>query len=223
MMAILVLATFIIFVAVDFIAQRRRPQPQAVVAAGQQTVEAPFPLSIVGGFKLPAHLAYHPGHTWAMKETRQVVRIGLDDLAARLVGQFDRVDLPARGRWLRQGEPAWTLTRGGHRFAMLSPIEGEVVDVNEEVLKDASLAHLDPYGAGWLVTVNSPAIDANLKTLLRGRLAHRWMEESVATLQAQISPGGGAHLQDGGRAVADLLGQVPEARWEKVAGEFFLA
>lgn len=223
MMALLVLATFIIFVVVDYILQRRRPQPEPVVTTSEETGEIPFPLSIVGGFKLPAHLAYHPGHTWAMKETRQMVRIGLDDLAARLVGHLDQVDLPARGRWLRQGEPAWTLTRGRHRFAMLSPIEGEVVDVNEEVLKDPSLAHLDPYGAGWLVTVNSPAVDANLKNLLRGRLAHRWMEESVGTLQARISPGGGAHLQDGGRAVADLLSQVPEARWEKVAGELFLA
>jgi hypothetical protein len=71
--------------------------------------------------------------------------------------------------------------------------------------------------------VNSPAVDANLKNLLRGRLAQRWMEESVGTLQSRLSPGGGAHLQDGGRALADLLSQVPEERWEDLVGELFLA
>jgi glycine cleavage system H protein len=222
MVALMVLATFIIFVIFDYIFQRRRTQPQPVVATSRDAAESPFPLSIVGGFKLPAHLAYHPGHTWAMKETRHVVRIGLDDFAARLVGQCDQIELPVRGRWLRQGEPAWTLKRGSHRFEMLSPIEGEVVDVNQNVLKDPSTFQLDPYGAGWLVAVNSPAVDANLKNLLRGRLAQRWMEESVGTLQSRLSPGG-AHLQDGGRALADLLNQVSEERWEDLVGELFLA
>jgi len=222
MVAILVVATFIVFVAVDFYLQRRRPQPEQVVATAQEPEEAVFPLSVVGGFKLPAHLSYHSGHTWAMKEARQVVRIGLDDFAARLVGHLDQIELPARGRWLRQGEHAWTVARGNHRFEMLSPIEGEVVDVNEEALRDPSLVHEDPYGAGWLVVVNAPAAGSNLKNLLRGRLAQRWMEESVGALHTRISPGHETRLQDGGRAIPDLLSEVPEARWEKTVGDLFL-
>jgi glycine cleavage system H lipoate-binding protein len=222
MVAILVLATFIVFVAVDYYWQTRRPQPE-VLASASEKEEASIPLSMVGGFKVPAHLSYHPGHTWAAKETRQVVRIGLDDFAARLVGRLDQIQLPARGRWLRQGEKAWTVARGNHRFEMLSPMEGEVVDVNEEVLRDPSLAHRDPYGAGWFLAVNAPAADANMKNLLRGRLAHRWMEESVAAVHSWASPGGVAHLQDGGHAIADMLSVIPEERWEKLVREAFLA
>jgi len=223
MVAFLVLATFIIFVLVDYYWQTRRPQPVQMASESEVPEEATFPLSVVGGFKLPAPLAYHPGHTWAMKETRQVVRLGLDDFAARLIGHLDEIQLPARGRWLRQGEKAWTVARGNHRFDMLSPMEGEVVDVNQEVLRDPSLAHRDPYGAGWLVAVNAPAVDANMKNLLRGRLAHRWMEESVAVLHTWASPGSAAHLQDGGHAIADILSEVPEPRWEKLVREAFLA
>jgi glycine cleavage system H lipoate-binding protein len=223
MVAAMVLATFVIFVVVDYYMQRRRPQPVKVVAAAQEPEGLPFPLSVVGGFKLPAHLSYHPGHSWAIKEARQAVRIGLDDFAARLVGQFDQIELPARGRWLRQGERGWTVTRGSHRFEMLSPIEGEVVDVNEEVLRDPSLAHSDPFGVGWLVAVNAPAADANLKNLLRGRLAQRWMEESVAALHTRISPDPGVRLQDGGHAIPDVLAEIPEERWEKVVRELFLS
>ena len=158
MVALMVLATFVLFVLVDYYYQRRQPQPFEMKRAETQaqTEDLSFPMNLVGGFKVPAHLSYHPGHAWAMKESPKMVRIGLDDFAARLIGQIDQINLPARGRWLRQGELGWTLGRGSHRFEMLSPIEGEVVDVNPEILRDPSLIQRDPYGIGWLVAVNSP-------------------------------------------------------------------
>jgi glycine cleavage system H lipoate-binding protein len=224
MVAVLVLTTFVIFVLVDYYFQRRSPQPVVAAARTAQEREGiPFPIGVVGGFKLPAHLFYHPGHGWAAREGRQVVRIGLDDFAARLLGQIDQIELPARGRWLRQGEKGWVLARGNHRFEMLSPIEGEVVDVNLEVANNPSVLRDDPYGAGWLLAVHAPAGEANLKNLLRGRLAQRWMEDSVATLYSRMNGGTELHLQDGGRAIADILAQVPEERWEKLVRELFLS
>ncbi len=222
MVSALVLATFIIFVLVDFYFQRRRPQPAQAVTVTERPGLGEFPMAVVGGFELPGRLSYHPGHSWAAKEVRSTVRVGMDDFAARLLGKVDRVELPARGHWLRQGERAWTLVRGDHRFEMLSPIEGEVIDVNDEVSKDPAIVNQSPYGAGWLVSVHSPAADANLKNLIRGRVAERWMEESVATLYGRINGETGIHLQDGGRAIPDILGQVPEGRWERLAKELLL-
>lgn len=224
MVLTLVLATFVLLVAHDFYLQWRQKRLMEMKMAAPETREeaSAFPINVVGGFAAPAHLAYHPGHTWAMKESRQLVRVGLDDFAARLVGQIDQIDLPARGRWLRQGERGWTIGRGSHRFEMLSPIEGEVVEVNPAVLRDPSLAHQDPYGVGWLVAVNAPAVDGNMKNLLHGRLAQRWMEESVGTLHTRISPGSEARLQDGGHAIGDVLSLVPEFQWEKFVQEMLL-
>ena len=224
MVPTLVLVTFILLVAHDYYLQwrlARRTKAQAVAPEAREEAPA-FPMNVVGGFKAPAHLAYHPGHTWAMKESHQLVRVGLDDFAARMVGQIDQIDLPPRGRWLRQGERGWTIGRSSHRFEMLSPIEGEVVETNPEVLRDPSLAHQDPYGAGWLLTVNAPAVDGNMKNLLHGRLAQRWMEESVGALHTRISPGAEARLQDGGHAIADVLSLVPEFQWEKLVQEMLL-
>jgi len=219
-----VLVTFILLVAHDFYLQRRQARRvdvrDAVTVA--QTEATGFPMNVVGGFKTPAHLAYHPGHAWAMKESSQLVRVGLDDFAARVVGQIDHIDLPTRGRWLRQGERGWTIGRGSHRFEMLSPIEGEVVEVNPQVLRDPSLAHQDPYGAGWLIAVNAPAVNGNMKNLLHGRLAQRWMEESVGALHTRLSPGSEARLQDGGHAIGDVLSLVPEFQWEKLIQEILL-
>jgi glycine cleavage system H protein len=217
-----VLATFVIFVAVDYYFQRRAPQRMEASSTLREAEELPLPLNMLSGFRLPAHVAYHTGHGWALKESRQVVRLGMDEFAARLIGKIDQIELPARGRWLRQGEKGWAITRGSHRYEMLSPMEGEVIDVNMEVLQNPALLEADPFGAGWLVAVQAPAADANLKNLLHGRLAQRWMEDSIITLQGRIDGGTGAHLQDGGRAVNDVLGQLPEERWDDLVRDFLL-
>jgi len=223
MVIVLVLCTFICFVAVDYFLHSR-PQKSLEMAAPPPEPKQQFlPVNVVGGFKLAPGASYHAGHTWAAKETQNIVRVGLDDFAVRLLGNFDHLDLPARGRWMRQGEKGWTVGRGNHRFEMLSPIEGEVVDVNQEVLNDPSVIHKDPYGVGWLVAVNSPAADSNLKNLLRGRLAQQWLEDSLETFRSHVSPSTGIHLQDGGHAIPDLLSVLPEESWEKVVRELFLA
>jgi glycine cleavage system H lipoate-binding protein len=220
MVAMLVLATIIILVLVDYYIQRKK-QP-AIAAQAESESAAAFPIDVVGGFKLPTRYSYHPGHAWAMKESPRQVRIGMDDFAVRLLGKIDAIDLPARGRWLRQGEKAWTIIRGGHRFEMLSSIEGEVVDVNEEIRKSPGRLLADPYGIGWLLEVHAPAADANLKNLLHGKLAHQWMEDSIIDLQAKINGKQGIHLQDGGTAVADVLVQVPEERWDGLVKDLLL-
>ena len=222
MVAILVLATFIAFVCVDYYLHSRRPQPVQVKTAPEAVKELPIPVQLVGGFDLPANLAYHPGHAWALRESPKLVRVGLDDFAARLLGEIDGVELPARGRWLRQGEKGWMVDRRGHRFEVLSPIEGEVVEVNPKVVEDPSLLRKDPYGVGWLVAVSAPAADGNLKNLMRGRMAQHWMEESVATLHSRISGGTGIHLQDGGQAIPDVLAHVSEERWDSLVHDLFL-
>ena len=222
MVAVIVLASFIVFVGVDYYLHYHRPQPILAKAAPEAAKEVPAPLPLVGGFELPANFAYHPGHAWALRESPKLVRVGLDDFAGRLLGAIEQVELPVRGRWLRQGEKGWYLDRQGHRFEMLSPIEGEVVEVNPKVVEDPSLLRKDPYGVGWLVVVNAPAADGNLKNLMRGRMAQHWMEESVATLHSRISGGTGIHLQDGGQAIPDVLGHVSEERWDSLVHELFL-
>ena len=220
MVAILVLATIIALVLVDYYFQRKKLPVLAAKAESEGA--AGFPLDMVGGFKLPTSYAFHPGHAWAMKESPNQVRVGMDDFAVRLMGKIDAIELPARGRWLRQGEKGWTVIRGEHRFEVLSSIEGEVVDVNDEIRKSPDRLLADPYGIGWLLEVHAPAADANMKNLLHGKLAHQWMEDSVIDLHTKVNGKAGIHLQDGGTAVADVLGQIAEERWDGVVKDLLL-
>ena len=105
---------------------------------------------------------------------------------------------------------------------MISPIEGEVVEINQELVKDPSLLRTDPYGKGWLFTVHVPDEESTWRNLLPTRLVKGWMKEAVARLYARQPMLAGAVAADGGRPMDDLLAGIPGAEWTKVTAEFFL-
>ena len=221
MTVLLVLATFIILLLIDYFYSRRlteQEEPRAV-----RPESPPLLLSFVGGFRLPEHLRYHPGHTWALSESPNLVRVGLDDFAARLIGKAERIQLPQRGQWVRQGQKILTVQKDGGRVDMVSPIEGIVTDINQAVAQDPSLANRDPYGDGWLVTVQAPDVPTNFRNLLSGAVARKWMEEAAARLRSRLPALAGAVAQDGGVAVDDLASHLPAHDWSELAREFFLS
>lgn len=176
-------------------------------------------LDSVRGFLLPEGLAYHPGHTWAMAEANNVASMGVDDFAAKLLGPVDAVRLPQVGQMLEQGEPAWSVMAGGKSVDMLAPVGGTVVAINEAAV--ANLAD-DPFGAGWLVKIQSPSLKANLKNLLSGQLAKAWTEQSVDALFARANMPLGAMAADGGAPVSGMARNIDADGWDQIAKECFL-
>jgi len=211
---LLVLATFAIFLTIDYFYAKAKHPAVAVAPAMRKSAEAVL--------KVPERLRFHPGHTWALSESPNLVRIGMDDFATKLTGKVEQINLPQRGQWVRQGQKIWSLVRNGMKIEMVSPIEGSVADINEAALKDPSLITNDPYGEGWMVTVQSPDAKTNFRNLLGGALARWWTEESSMRLQRLVPNALGALAQDGGVAVDDIAGTLSDEQWVKVAREFFL-
>ena len=222
MTVILMLAMFAIFLTIDYV--RKGKEAKETAAAREEAASVPprtLP-TIVSGFELPENRRYHLGHTWALQESPTLVRVGIDDFGARLVGKIDEITLPKRGQWIRQGQKFATLVRDGQKAELVSPVEGEVTSVNESLLSDAALLNSDPYGQGWFVSVISPDLAISFRNLLNGSLAHRWMAEASSRLQTQIPALAGAVAQDGGIAVHDLTVQMPTTKWAEITREFFL-
>jgi len=220
MTVILVLITFAIFLTIDYLRQEK-PAPQPVLAM-PETVPPRMVPKYVGGFELPENFRYHPGHTWALAESPNLVRVGLDDFAARLIGKIDHMVLPKRGQWVRQGQKLVTVFRDGAKTELVSPVEGEVTQVNEAALSDTALTGREPYGKGWLVSVFSPDAQTSFRNLLGGNMARSWMTEAAARLFGKLPATAGAVAQDGGLAVHDLTAEMPDVKWAEVTREFFL-
>jgi glycine cleavage system H lipoate-binding protein len=149
----------------------------------------------------------------------------MDDFAAKLTGKLERITLPQRGQWIRQGQKMATIYRDGAAVDMVSPIEGTVSDINEAVIKNPKLALSDPYGEGWLITAQAPDAKTSFRNLLGGALARWWTEESASRLQRKMPnlAFAGALAQDGGEAITDVSSQISGQDWLPVAKEFFLS
>ena len=175
-------------------------------------------------FVLPEHVYFHPGHTWARFNDGQLVTVGMDDFAQKLVGDLSALSLPAPGSRVQQGERGWSLIPGAKSIdiMMLSPVDGTVVAVNERVMASPELVHRDPYGDGWLLKVRAARPRANLNQLLSGTLAKRWMEGAADAIQGMMSPELGRVLQDGGVPVHGIAQSLDAENWDELCRRFFL-
>ena len=224
MTVLLVLFTFVSFLLIDHFRSRRAVQPVLQVAPAKHDGAPRLQPALVGGFAVPENLRYHPGHTWALSESPNLVRVGMDDFASKLTGKVERITLPQRGTWIRQGQKMCTLYRDDCAVDLLSPIEGSVSDINRALAADPKLALRDPYGEGWLVTVQAPDAKTSFRNLLGGAMARWWTEESASRLQRRMPLAfAGALAQDGGAAVNDLSAQITDQEWLALAKEFFLS
>jgi len=223
MTVILVLLTFAIFLMIDYARSRNQLAKQAIQTAPAEAAPRMVP-AMVAGFEVPENVRYHAGHTWALSESRELVRVGMDDFASKLIGKIDSITLPQRGRWVRQGQKIWTILRDGKSVDMVSPIEGTVTDINEAVVKDPELARKEPYGEGWLLKVQAPDARINFRNLLGGALARMWTEESALRLRKRMPIAMASALaQDGGVAVDDIAAHMPDQDWAELTKEFFLS
>ncbi len=218
MTVILVLVTFFGFVALDWFLHRGKAP--VVAPAGE-----PAPVSHIAriaGFLAPDNLRYHAGHAWLQRERCNIARAGVDEFAAALAGDISQIELPKPGQWVRQGQKAFTLHRNGETAEMVSPIEGEVIEVNQEVVRNPKLLRDDPYGRGWLMTVNVPDEESTTRNLIPKNLVRSWMRGAVEQLYAMQPAAAYATAADGGEPARDLLAGMPEVKWQQVTKQFFL-
>ena len=221
MVPLLVLGTFLIFILLDWLLSRNKVAvPAAAAPARAATLKSLA--EHVEGFLVPRKLSYHPGHSWLVPERRNLVRIGADEFAAALAGRVERIELPKPGQWIRQGQKAWAFFRDGQKAEMVSPTEGEIVEVNHELADNPGLLRQDPYGRGWVATIHVPDEESTTRNLIPAGLVRNWMRDAVTRLYAHQPELAGAVAADGGRPAEDLLAALPDANWKEVAGEFFL-
>jgi glycine cleavage system H protein len=214
---LLVLLTFAAFIGIDILLNRERYAFRVAEAPSPERIPAP----VVAGVQLPEHLHYHLGHTWAAAEGSHRFRVGIDEFAARLLGAVTKVEVPMRGKWFGQGERGWTLYAGDRRAAMPAPVEGEVVEVNQEVLAHPEKVSSNPYGEGWLLVVRTADPAVSIRNLLDGAVARRWMEEAVAELRRALAPAALPTAADGGVLAAGAAARLDLEQWEQLKTRFF--
>jgi hypothetical protein len=161
------------------------------------------------GVEVPQDRLYHRGHTWLRPEPDGTLVVGLDDLACRLVGTPDRLEVPSPGARIEVNGPVLRARCRGRDVRVLSPVDGTVVDVRGS-------------GAGLTLRVDAGS-RPDLRHLLSGPEAGAWMLREMERLQRALGAQGlGPALADGGELVADVGAVLPGERYDALLGEMLL-
>ena len=182
-----------------------------------------FVIERIAGFLVPNNVMFHRGHAWARLGENNIITVGMDDFAVKLLGSVDSISLPEKGAKVKQGSPGWLMEADARAIQMLSPVEGEVVAINSEVVNSPALAFEDPYGKGWLFKVMNSNPTSNLENMVPTAMIGKWLEEIRETLSCLMRGQAAAGLhQDGGEPISGLAKAVDPQGWDDLAREFLL-
>ncbi len=97
-------------------------------------------------------LRYTKEHEWAKEEAGRIV-VGITDYAQDQLGDVVFVGLPEPGSEVTAGEPLGEVESTKSVSDVYSPVSGKVLEKNAEVEQTLELINSDPYGQGWLVSI----------------------------------------------------------------------
>lgn len=113
---------------------------------------------------VPANLKYTAEHEWAQKDGDLLV-VGITDHAQAALGDVVFLDLPEVGRKLTRGKAFGVVESVKAASDLYAPLDGEVVEINTDIVASPEKVNQDPYGAAWMLKVR-PAAPSDFDALL---------------------------------------------------------
>jgi glycine cleavage system H protein len=100
----------------------------------------------------PGDLKYHAEHDWARIDG-DTATIGITWYAQDALGELVHFEPPQPGGSLAKDESYGEVESVKAVSDLISPLSGEVVEVNQAVVDAPEAVNEDPYGGGWLVKI----------------------------------------------------------------------
>jgi|FaiFalDrversion2_1042247.scaffolds.fasta_scaffold33455_1 glycine cleavage system H protein len=134
-------------------------------------------MTTTGGRRLyhPPDLRYTREHEWVRLLEDGTALVGITDFAQDQLGDVVYLALPQPGQRLAQMEKMGEVESVKAVSDIFSPLSGEVVEVNGEVVERPELLNRDPYGKGWLIKIR-PHDLKELDALMTAREYEAYLE-----------------------------------------------
>ncbi|MFH8786439.1 glycine cleavage system protein GcvH [Streptomyces roseoverticillatus] len=102
----------------------------------------------------PQQLRYSKEHEWlSAVDADGVATVGITEFAANSLGDVVYAQLPAVGDTVTAGESCGELESTKSVSDLYSPVTGEVIAANQDVVDDPALVNSAPFEGGWLFKV----------------------------------------------------------------------
>ena len=100
----------------------------------------------------PDDLKYHREHDWARVEGDEAV-LGITWFAQDALGELVHYEPPEEGQTISKDTPYGEVESVKAVSDVISPLSGEVIEVNVKIVDEPEIVNEDPYGDGWLVRI----------------------------------------------------------------------
>jgi glycine cleavage system H protein len=106
----------------------------------------------------PENLKYTKDHEWVKELDDGSFLVGITHHAQDSLGDVTFVELPETGSSYLQNDVFGVVESVKAASDLFMPIEGEVVECNEELNNSPEKVNQDPYGDGWMIKISSKNI-----------------------------------------------------------------
>ena len=103
---------------------------------------------------IPQDLKFAKTHEWARLDG-DIITIGISEYAVKQLGNIVYIELPSEGTAVKREEPLGVIESVKAAVEVYSPVDGEVVQANDEISSNLELLSQDPYGQGWMVKIKA--------------------------------------------------------------------
>jgi glycine cleavage system H protein len=100
----------------------------------------------------PDNLRYHREHDWALVDGDEAV-LGITWFAQDALGELVHFEPPEEGQTIAKDASYGEVESVKAVSDVISPVSGEVLEVNARAVEAPETVNEDPYGDGWLVRV----------------------------------------------------------------------
>lgn len=101
---------------------------------------------------VPKKLLYTKEHEWINNKDDEVI-IGITDFAQSQLGDIIFLELPDVGEKITEGEPFGEVEAVKTVSELYAPVNGTVIEVNDNLEDSPDKVNQDCYGEGWIIKI----------------------------------------------------------------------
>lgn len=220
MVALFVLALFILFIAMDFIVLK----VQGKTHPAFEKVLSISGLSYVSEMeiKVPGDIVLSKGHLWMKKNKSGLVKLGVDDFVNKALGNISIQNNLSIGKELKRGEVIFEGKVGNKKLKFHSPVNGVVRSINSN---SHDRDYSDSY-SNWNVELSSKDFSTGNGQYFSGSEALNWLRQEFTKLDNFLKVHSampelvGATMYDGGKMVEGIKAGLNDKAAEDFEKEF---
>ncbi len=125
----------------------------------------------------PDNIKYHKEHTW-VKASGKKATVGITDYAQDALGDIVYIDLPEVDATVEANTEMSEIESTKATSAVIAPVSGTIVEVNEKLGDSPEIINEDPYGKGWIAVIEMDN-ESEVDDLMDAGDYERYIEEEA--------------------------------------------